>query len=132
MRMNEFVWYATLAIAAFVPLSGGAAATLSAIEGRWILEAINGRPVTVGTEEIYFQLNGETITGYDGCNNFGGQITQPTQIRKSQRACPAGTLFLPLDLSNPLPQLDRAKITGGKLFLPLSSSQGEATFRRGS
>ena len=103
---------------------------LAELTGRWVLEAIDGKDVASGGAEIYFQLTEQSIIGYDGCNRFGGSITDPSTMRKTQRACPPETTLLPLNLSDPAPQLSRATVRGGKLFLPLIDGTGEAQFRR--
>jgi heat shock protein HslJ len=103
---------------------------LAALKGRWVLEAINGKEVAAGGAEIYFQITEHSISGYDGCNRFGGSPTDPSTMRKTQRACPPETLLLPLNLSDPAPQLSRATVRDGKLFLPLRDGTGEAQFRR--
>ncbi len=102
----------------------------SELKGKWVLEAINGKDVISEKLEIYFEITEQTITGYDGCNRFGGSTAQPFVIQKSQRACPPETILLPLDLSDPALQLNRATVSGDKLFLPLPDGKGEAQFRR--
>jgi len=104
---------------------------ISELKGRWVLEAVNGRAVAVESGEIFFMISNDTISGYDGCNRFGGSISQPYSIRKTQRDCPAELPTLPLELSDPLRQLGRATVTGDKLTLPLPDGTGEARFRRG-
>jgi hypothetical protein len=114
----------------FASLAKAHAMDISALKGRWVLEAISGKGVALEKGEIYFQITEDTITGYDGCNRFGGSVAQPSLMRKGQRACPPETILLPLDLSNPIPQLSRATVRRDKLFLPLPDGQGEAQFRR--
>ncbi|MDF0650265.1 MAG: META domain-containing protein [Nitrospira sp.] len=103
---------------------------LAELKGRWVLETIDGKKVASGGKEIYFQITEQSISGFDGCNRFGGSISDPSGIRKTQRACPPETTLLPLDLSNPAPQLSQARVREDKLFLPLVDGTGEAQFRR--
>jgi META domain len=122
--------YVSLILLFCALLTKANAMDISELKGRWVLEAINGRNVTFENLEIYFEITERTITGYDGCNRFGGSTAQPFIIQRSQRACPPETILLPLDLSDPAPQLSRATVSGDKLFLPLPDSKGEAQFRR--
>jgi heat shock protein HslJ len=102
---------------------------VSLLEGRWVLETVNGKGMS-GEQEIYFEIKGETITGYDGCNRFGGSLAQPSQLRKSQRGCSSEEPQFPLDLSNPLAQLSVATLQGNQLILRLPDGKGEAKFKR--
>ena len=115
----------------FALLAEAHAVDISELKGRWVLEAVNGQDVDRQKGEIYFQITDQTIVGYDGCNRFGASITQPSPMQKGQRGCPPETMLLPLDLSNPGPQLSKAAVREGKLFLPLPDGKGEAQFRRG-
>ena len=122
--------YIAAFILTFVLLVEAHAMDISELKGRWALKAVDGKAVSLGKGEIYFQITDQSIIGYDGCNQFGGSVAQPYLIRKGQRACPPETMLLPLDLSNPVAQLSRATIRGDKLFLPLPDGKGEAQFRR--
>jgi META domain-containing protein len=124
---NKFVLAAVLV---FAPLAEVHAMDVSALKGRWVLEAVDGKPIGPEKGEIYFQVTEQTITGFDGCNRFGANVAQPSPIQKGQRGCPPETILLPLDLSNPVTQLSRATVRGDKLFLPLPDGKGEAQFRR--
>jgi heat shock protein HslJ len=103
---------------------------ISALKGRWVLEMVNGRNVAPDRGEIYFEITDQTITGYDGCNRFGGSIAQLSRIQRGQRGCPPDAILLPLDFSNLESQLGRASVRGDRLSLPLSDGRGEAQFRR--
>jgi hypothetical protein len=118
-----------LVLAAAVP-SEAYAMDILKLNGRWVLEAVNGKAIS-SDQEIYFQIVGDVISGYDGCNTFGGKVTRPFVGRASKRGC-AGEVLLPLDLADPLAQLDQAIIKQNKLFLPLPNSKGDAQFRRDS
>jgi META domain len=102
---------------------------ISALNGRWVLETIEGKPAAA-EQDVYFQIDGQTISGFDGCNRFGGNLSQPSLMRKSQRACLAAGVALPIDLANPLPQLTSARLEGDQLVVPLPGGAGEARFRR--
>jgi len=119
-----------LSVGAYAPFVSANATDFSALNGRWVLEAIDGKTVRMEKGQIYFEISGDTITGYDGCNRFGGSIGQPASIRKGQIGCPAESVLLPLDLSNLTPQLRRAVVSGDILTLPLTLDKGEARFRR--
>jgi heat shock protein HslJ len=122
--------YVSVFVLCFALLAKVNAMDLGELQGRWVLEAIDGQEVASGGAEIYFQITEQSMSGYDGCNRFGGSITDPSTMRKTQRACPPETTLLPLNLSDPAPQLSRATVRGGKLFLPLRDGTGEAQFRR--
>jgi heat shock protein HslJ len=113
-----------------VTVASSHAMDVSVLEGRWVLEAVNGKEIARESGEIYFQITGQTIVGYDGCNRFGGELTQPAAIRRTQRGCPPETFVLPLDFSELVPQLSRATVAGDKLSLPLPGGMGLAQFGR--
>lgn len=102
---------------------------ISSLNGRWVLEAVEGKPVSE-EKDIYFQIEGQTITGYDGCNRFGGSLSSPFVIRRSQRGCASEGISLPVDLTNPLPKLTASRMEGDQLVIPMPSGVGEATFKR--
>lgn len=102
---------------------------LSALQGRWILESINQESVPP-EHNLHFQIEGQVITGFDGCNSFGGSLDNPEMLRKGQRACADAGPRLPLQLSDPLPQLNASRLIGNELTVPLPQGEGEATFRR--
>ena len=97
------------------------------LNGRWVLEAIDGRPVSEDVE-MYFEIQGSAISGYDGCNSFGGSLDNPGMLRMTQRACSPEPIPFPLDLTDPRAQLMRGELRGDVLELPIAS--GTATFRR--
>jgi heat shock protein HslJ len=109
--------------------AAGDAMDMSKLQGRWVLESIGGQPVSAG-DEIYFEIDGMTITGFDGCNKFGGSLDAPDRLRMTQRGCVSDRPKLPLELSDPRSQLDAATVTGEQLTLPLPGGPGEAVFSR--
>ncbi len=120
-----------------VPYSGGSLAacgngsapTVKELHGKWVLESINSRAIESETD-IYFKIDGKTISGFDGCNTFGGSLDAPDQMRMTQRACASDSPRLPLDFSDPLPQLESSKLEGDTLELDLADEAGKARFRR--
>ena len=102
---------------------------MSNLQGRWVLESINGKPVE-SENEIYFEIEGTIITGFDGCNNFGGKLDVPASLRMTQRACISEGPRLPLELPDARSQLKAAEVIGKKLKLKLPDRKGEASFRR--
>jgi heat shock protein HslJ len=98
------------------------------LQGRWTLESIDGKIVET-SRDVFFELRGSTITGFDGCNSFGGPLDSPTRIRASQRSCGDDYVALPLDLSNPLAQLRAAHVKNDRLILTLPGDQGTAVLR---
>lgn len=109
----------------------GKMATITELQGKWVLESIGGRPVDT-EREVYFELTDRTLTGFDGCNRFGGSLDRPEAFRRTQRACPEDAVSLPLDLTDPLPQLESSKLAGETLELVLSGDRGTALLRRQS
>ena len=102
---------------------------MKALQGRWVLESIDGRTIET-TSDIYFEIDGETISGFDGCNKFGGSLDAPERMRRTQRACSSDTPRLPLDLSDPRSQLESSRLDGDTLELDLADDAGTAKFRR--
>ena len=102
---------------------------IDALQGRWTLLSINAEEV-ITDQDAWFELNGTLIVGFDGCNNFGGDLSSSHPLRQSQRGCEEVTFEFPLDLSRPLEQLKEATLQGDELTLPLTESEGVALFIR--
>lgn len=100
--------------------------TLPSLEGRWVLTRLSGEHVT-SDPPVYFELTDEVISGYDGCNRFGGALGGP--IRIGGRGCADRNRLLPLDLARPAEHLMQATLEGDQLLLPLEDGS-EAEFRR--
>ena len=96
--------------------------------GRWVLESIGGVAVAP-TADVYFQVDGDRIEGFDGCNRFGGSLTRGT-ILSGQLGCEGDYVRLPLDLADPATHLQQAVIAGDVLSLSLEDGPGVALFRR--
>ena len=99
------------------------------LQGKWILESIGDQAIESETE-IYFKIDGLTISGFDGCNLFGGLLDKPKELRIGQRACPSDSPRLPLQLSDPRAQLESSELDGDTLDLVLADEAGKARFRR--
>jgi heat shock protein HslJ len=127
--MRQAFWWILCLIGCVQSGAAGDAMDMSKLQGRWVLESINGQRISPGAE-VYFEIDGTTITGFDGCNKFGGSLDAPDQMRMTQRGCVSDSPGLPLELSDPRSQLDAAKLTGEKLTLPLPGGTGEAGFSR--
>jgi len=127
--MRQAFWGILCLIGCVQSGAAGDAMDMSKLQGRWVLESISGQPVSSG-DELYFEIEGMTITGFDGCNKFGGSLDAPERMRMTQRGCVSDTPRLPLELSDPRPQLEAAKVTGEELTLPLPGGTGDAVFSR--
>lgn len=102
---------------------------IDALQGRWTLISINAENV-VTDQDVWFELKGTRIVGFDGCNNFGGDLSSSRPLRKSQRGCEDDSFEFPLDLSRPVEQLNRATLEGDELALPMPEVEGVALFIR--
>ena len=102
---------------------------IDALQGRWTLLSINDKEV-VTDQDVWFELSGTLIVGFDGCNNFGGDLSSSRPLRKSQRGCEEDTFEFPLDFSRPVEQLNKATLDGNELALPLTEIEGVALFIR--
>lgn len=92
---------------------------LSDLSGKWVLLSVSGHPVP-SDPPIFFHLDGEVLSGYDGCNSFGGPVSAPDRIRTGERGCPDDRPSFPLDLSRPAEHLAAATRDGDRLLLPLA------------
>lgn len=120
----------TLALAG--PLAAcetGGESSAQELQGKWVLQSIDGRAVEA-KPVIYFKIDGRTITGFDGCNSFGGSLDAPDELRITQRACASEGPRLPLQLPDPREQLESARLEGDTLELKVDDKGGTATFRR--
>lgn len=96
------------------------------VQGRWALVSTNGKAAAGAV--AFFEISGRHISGFDGCNSFGGSLDRPDLIRKTERDCPGMDPF-PLDLADPLGQLSAANLEGDTLSLPVRGKDGIAVFR---
>lgn len=50
-------------------------AAISRLE--WVLEEMNGKPLPPGTQPPTFSIQGDTASGFGGCNRFSGPVKEP-------------------------------------------------------
>lgn len=55
------------------------------LQGRWSLIEPGGDSSKV--PGVYFEIDGDGIAGYDGCNRFSGTLSEPARVRSTERAC---------------------------------------------
>lgn len=102
-------------------------ADISEASGRWVLESVEGRPLDGGSK-IFFQIDGEIISGFDGCNRFSGRVDQLAMMRGTQRGCPPEVFQIRLaKAQDALNALDRG---AGSVVLPVGEGGELVTFRR--
>jgi hypothetical protein len=105
---------------------GEAVNTLTqSLAGRWALTHVGDVAVKKSGKPVGFAIEGTNISGFDGCNSFGGSLAEPNRIVGTQMACASGGPVLPLDLGNPLPQLQQARVEGNVLLVPVAGSPGK-------
>jgi heat shock protein HslJ len=49
----------------------------------WVLEEMNGQPLPPGTEPPTFSIQGDTASGFGGCNRFSGPVKEPAPGKMS-------------------------------------------------
>lgn len=107
------------------------AAERGPLEGTWQLARTGDRTVEGSADQLpFFTITGGKITGFDGCNRFGGPLEDPQRIVRGQRGCGKGHVELPLDLGNPAGHLKAGTILGDRLLLPAHGALPESEFRR--
>ncbi len=90
-----------------------------------MLESIDGRPVEA-PKEIFFEIAAGSVSGYDGCNHFGGRLDALDEMRATQRGCPPDVLQI--RLAGPESPLKSLEVRGDTIELRVSN--GLARFRR--
>jgi len=119
-----------LVIALALPVYGAAKAVeIARLQGRWDLVSVNNQPVRVG-EPIFFEIDGLTIRGSDGCNDFGGRVDAPSRLVMTQRGCASYAHKLALRPTDLIVQLKAATLVEGRLLVPLPDGGGQAEFKR--
>ena len=102
---------------------------IAELQGKWILESIDGNAIEP-KPAIYFEIDGLKISGFDGCNRFGGSLDAPNELQIGQRGCPSDSPRLPLQLTDPRVQLRSSRLEDDTLELVLVGEAGKAKFRR--
>lgn len=100
------------------------------ISGSWRLMSIAGHSMSASDNVPQFTIDGSTISGFDGCNQFGGNLNDPQSMRLGQRACAGDYVKLPLDLSDPKAHLDSGSLQGDSLTLPARAGLPSSVFVR--
>ncbi len=100
------------------------------LQGRWVLQSVNGQPAE-SKPEVYFEISGDKISGYDGCNRFGGSTSQLGRVFSTRRGCPPD-FVAPIDTSRLEAQLTSGQRDGDTLSLPLLGAEagGTVVFQR--
>lgn len=94
---------------------------IAELSGTWRMVEVFGKP-TPSQSKIFFRLDGEILSGFDGCNRFSGPILQPERIRSTGRGCEDDQIRLPLSLERPADHLLQSVQTGNILVLPLAGN----------
>ena len=96
-----------------------------ALQGKWVLVAVDGIPIT-DRQPAYFEVRGDKIWGFDGCNMFGGSLDDLARIRATLRACADHAEYL--DLRNLQSQLSGATVEGSVLKMPTCDGKAVLEF----
>lgn len=129
-RRLQFGLSLMFAVAAFpAPLAceTGRMADISDASGKWVLESVAGKPVEGGSK-IFFQIDGEMISGFDGCNRFSGRVDQVATLRRTQRGCPPEVFQI--RLAKAQDALNALDWRAGSVVLPAGDGGELVTFRR--
>lgn len=106
--------------------------TVNELQGSWKLVETNAKPVSSSEtgSPPKFSISEQAITGFDGCNQFWGQLDRPGSIAKTRMACPDAKLSLPLEFSDIMQQFKAGKIDKGRLVLPVWKSFPESVYEK--
>jgi hypothetical protein len=130
IMLRTVLSFGLLGMALIAPASA-LSSDFQALEGRWDLVKSGGKAMAASDRQLpYFVVHQGKISGFDGCNKFGGDIRQPERIAKGQRGCKGSYVKLPLDLGDPAGHLKAGKLTGDRLQLPARRGQPASEFRR--
>jgi heat shock protein HslJ len=112
-------------------------ATISRLD--WVLEEMNGRRVVQGSQPATFTVQGDTASGFSGCNPFSGAIkeTSPGKISLGDLAatmidCADAQMLLEDQYLGALRRVDSYTFLDGRLALSWerSGERGLLVFRR--
>lgn len=108
----------TVALAACQPQASSSLADTS-----WILVELNGKPVLSDTT-ITLNFNGDTITGNDGCNHYGGSYTSKgdsfsvgEDLMGTLMACEEAIMTQASDYTSALRKASKYSISNNRLQL---------------
>jgi heat shock protein HslJ len=83
-----------LILALVAAVAACAPAAPSELEGAWLVQQIAGASLNAD-ERIYFSVDGETMRGFTGCNEFTASVTQFSEtvsisnVNEIDAACPS-------------------------------------------
>lgn len=121
---------AILAAALVLTLTACNSIEAASMDGKWYLSNYGGQTVSRTANTPFFVIDGNTITGFDGCNQFGGKLDDPNSLRVGQRACAGDYIKIPIDLSNAQNQLSNATLDGDLLTVPATGPFPASEFVR--
>ena len=133
LYMGSYKGLAILAMSCAVTASAcGEIMKPAQLQGTWVLSELNGvAVVSAGDTRLpSFTISGTSISGFDGCNDFSGKLDQPGSIVSTQLACASIALALPIDLSDPMKQLQTATMAGDRLGVAANDSLPSSTYVR--
>lgn len=109
----------------------GTAGADGGLDGTWVLVEVGGKRVSVGAGQApNFTISGKEISGFDGCNRFGGRLDRPGEIVATRMACLGDYVALPLDFEDVAAHLSRGKRSGDTLRLPAWGDFPASVFKR--
>lgn len=89
----------------------------------WILVELNGQPA-LSTSTVTLNLNGDTLTGNDGCNHFGGSYTSKgdsfsvgEDLMSTLMACEEALMTQASDFTSALRKASKYNLTDNRLHL---------------
>jgi len=109
-------------------------ASTSLEDTSWILAELNGQPVLSGTT-ITLNINGETLSGNDGCNHYGGSYTSKADsfsvgedLMGTLMACEETIMTQASDYTSALLKASKYSITENRLHLLDDNGNSLAVF----
>lgn len=102
------------------------------LDGNWILTEAGGKRIAADSLDRTpnFRISGNEISGFDGCNQFGGRLDRPGEIVATRMACLGDYIELPLDLDDAGAHLKKAKLNGDTMRLPAAGRFPASVFKR--
>ena len=105
----------------------------------WALEEMNGKPVAPSSEPATFTIQGDTASGFSGCNRFSGAIKEVSpgkislgDLAATMMACADARMSMEDEYLRSLRQVDSYTFLAGRLALSWQGSgeHGVLVFRR--